>query len=654
MNPLEGLNASQLRAVTTRGSVDILGGPGCGKTRVIAARAAFIIQERVYAPEQIVALTYTRSMAGDLTRRIRAFLPALTCPACGGSGAGTIGTCGTCMGSGKVKQTMPLVGTLHSLAARWIKAALAGEIAGGDEVRALGWVKGDSFGIALPEDVKELLAKLKTSRTSQGKLREGLSLCGPGLEERPPHAAVRLALASESLVRYDDLMTMLKAVVEAAPLHDIPHLRDRHPCLFVDEAHDLTPMHWSIIDAWAPSALTTVGDDAQRIFGFLLGDDDIDLDNRFMMKMRSSDGVVRLGENYRSSPHIVRDGEMVRDALVEDGAASPLSAIPKHDPVWARPAYITHDDEGLAPAVIDAVNAAIGGPVAWGGRAPDRVAVLARTWAELETAGVFLLEAGLPAVPPVDSRRWWRETHAGRVAVALAQMGARGGRSSRLQVERVLEALGHTSPAEVYRHALARAAEEGTRLARQLDDGVAGAGLPDRWWAKALSIETLAQLVDVMESLRPFLGATVEGARSAVHALGPGEGEVDEELTRATSLHDLLTWLTSGDADARTAPAGHITLTTFHGAKGLEWDAVIILGACEGRMPSVRDRGEAQVHEVSRALYVGMTRPRESLCVLIPTEHAGHPREATRWLRNSVLKTTSATKGRRARDSSAP
>jgi len=67
-------------------------------------------------------------------------------------------------------------------------------------------------------------------------------------------------------------------------------------------------------------------------------------------------------------------------------------------------------------------------------------------------------------------------------------------------------------------------------------------------------------------------------------------------------------------ATVQHAPSGAgVTLTTLHGAKGLEWDAVALVGIHEGGVPFVLAETDAQIAEERRLLYVGVTRAREHL-----------------------------------------
>ncbi len=67
-------------------------------------------------------------------------------------------------------------------------------------------------------------------------------------------------------------------------------------------------------------------------------------------------------------------------------------------------------------------------------------------------------------------------------------------------------------------------------------------------------------------------------------------------------------------AAVQHAPSGAgVTLTTLHGAKGLEWDAVALVGIHDGGVPFVLAETDEQLAEERRLLYVGVTRAREHL-----------------------------------------
>ena len=75
-NLLENLNKEQLEAVTHReGPLLIVAGAGTGKTTVITQRIAWLIEQGIAKPDQILALTFTDKAAGEMEERVDLLLP---------------------------------------------------------------------------------------------------------------------------------------------------------------------------------------------------------------------------------------------------------------------------------------------------------------------------------------------------------------------------------------------------------------------------------------------------------------------------------------------------------------------------------------------------------------------------------------------------
>jgi DNA helicase-2/ATP-dependent DNA helicase PcrA len=93
--------------------------------------------------------------------------------------------------------------------------------------------------------------------------------------------------------------------------------------------------------------------------------------------------------------------------------------------------------------------------------------------------------------------------------------------------------------------------------------------------------------------------------------------ELAEEFAAAVPDADLPRFCAELDvrAEAQHPPTVEgVTLASLHASKGLEWDAVFLVGLVEGTMPiQYADGDEAKVEEERRLLYVGVTRAREHL-----------------------------------------
>ena len=70
---------------------------------------------------------------------------------------------------------------------------------------------------------------------------------------------------------------------------------------------------------------------------------------------------------------------------------------------------------------------------------------------------------------------------------------------------------------------------------------------------------------------------------------------------------------TSGPPPSTPPPSQGVTLASLHAAKGLEWDAVFLVGLTEGMMPITYAKTDEQIEEERRLLYVGVTRARASI-----------------------------------------
>src|SRR5205807_6529793 len=87
-------------------------------------------------------------------------------------------------------------------------------------------------------------------------------------------------------------------------------------------------------------------------------------------------------------------------------------------------------------------------------------------------------------------------------------------------------------------------------------------------------------------------------------------------------------------AAQHTPKVDGVTLASLHAAKGLEWDAVFLVGLVEGMLPVGYARTDEQVEEERRLLYVGITRAREWLWLSWPASRSpgGRARRPSRFL----------------------
>jgi DNA helicase II / ATP-dependent DNA helicase PcrA len=75
-NLLKNLNKEQLTAVShTAGPLLIVAGAGTGKTTVITRKIAYLIEQKIAKPNEILALTFTEKAAGEMQERVDLLMP---------------------------------------------------------------------------------------------------------------------------------------------------------------------------------------------------------------------------------------------------------------------------------------------------------------------------------------------------------------------------------------------------------------------------------------------------------------------------------------------------------------------------------------------------------------------------------------------------
>ena len=365
------------------------------------------------------------------------------------------------------------------------------------------------------------------------------------------------ARADTPLLDFDDLLLHTAAAIEN-DAGVAEEFRDRYRCFVVDEYQDVTPLQQRVLSAWLGNRddLTVVGDANQTIYSFTGATPRYLLD----FSRRFPDAtVVRLERDYRSTPQVVSLANRVIAAARGRVAGSRLHLVGQRDP-GPEPVFNEYPDEvaeaaAVAGAIKKLVNAGI---------EPAEIAVLYRINAQSEVYEEALTEAG----------------------VAFQVRGGEGF-FSRQEIRQALLALQRSADREVGAEAdlsaTVRALLEPLGLTAQAPAGT-------RAWERWEALRALAELVDEEVALRPGLDLS---------------GLVAELRVRA---------------DARHAPAVQgVTLASLHAAKGLEWDAVFLVGLADGTLPIshalAHGPDSEAVDEERRLFYVGITSARVHLAL---------------------------------------
>ncbi|MEV0946097.1 ATP-dependent DNA helicase UvrD2 [Rhodococcus sp. NPDC049939] len=397
------------------------------------------------------------------------------------------------------------------------------------------------------------------------------------------------------LLDFDDLLLHTAAALEESSAV-AEEFRDRYRCFVVDEYQDVTPLQQRLLDAWLGDRddLTVVGDANQTIYSFTGATPRylLDFSRRFPEAT-----VVRLERDYRSTPEVVSMANRVIGAARGRIAGTRLQLIGQRDS-GPEPSFAEFGDE---PAEAAGVAGEIKRLIAAGTPAAE-IAVLYRINAQSEVHEQALTRLGIP-------------------------YQVRGGE-------------GFFTRTEV-RQALSKLSEAAGR-----DD------LPD---AVGADVVTLVRAVLVPLGLTDAEPAGAQARErwsslSALVALSEEQLAQDPALTLEGLLRELRL-----RAEARHPPVVQgVTLASLHAAKGLEWDAVFLVGLTDGTLPIQHVLGDANsgnddaaVEEERRLLYVGVTRAREYLQMswaLSRTEGGRKSRRRSRFLHGLIPDDSPASK----------
>ena len=364
---LGGLTPAQLEAVTTDGQpLCILAGAGSGKTRVLTRRIAWRVSQGSALASHVLALTFTRRAADELSSRL--------------AGLGV--------------RDQVAAGTFHAIAYAQLRRRWADS---GERPPALLDRKTRVLGRLLPArrspsdpgplEVAGEIEWAQARMVSPAGYADSVLAAG----RKPPMPAAAVAAIYERyqqektrqhLVDFDDLLLECARAMETDPAFAATQRwRFRH--LFVDEFQDVNPLQFRLLEAWRDTRddLCVVGDPRQAIYSWNGADPQYltDFAGRF-----SGATVVHLDENHRSSPQVVA----VANAVLDGIGGHPLRAPGADGPLPTVTAYASDGEE--ARSVVRALRRR-GGPGRW-----SDLAVLARTHAQLVVFEDLLKTAGIP------------------------------------------------------------------------------------------------------------------------------------------------------------------------------------------------------------------------------------------------------------------
>ena len=604
MNYLDKLNPEQRAAVEqTQGPLLVLAGAGSGKTRVLTCRIAHLIDSGVPA-WKILAITFTNKAAREMVERVDAL-----------SGE-----------SGKDAW----VSTFHSCCARILrrdieKLGYKREFAIYDEDDRMTVIKGVAKSLELSDKEfppKAIKAAISDAKNRMLTPREWLKDAGDNFRNRKlceAYEKYEAQLRSNNALDFDDLLIKtLELLSEHPPV--LQYYQDKFDYVLVDEYQDTNIAQYQFVRLMAGGKrnLCVVGDDDQSIYGWR----GADIRNILEFEKDFPDcKVIKLEQNYRSTANIL---DAANQVIAHNAGRKEKALWTQCDPGDKVGLYHAMDERDEA-----AFAALMSKKLISQGVRPGEIAVLYRTNAQSRVLEEAFVRAGVPNRIYGGQRFYDRKEVKDLIAYMRALVNPDDDVSVRRIINEPKRGIGDSTV-----EALATYAGENelSLMAAALDSE--GAGLSSR--AQRLVggfADLMVELTEAMYtmSITEFTEALIEKT-GYVKALE--ESKTEENQTRIENIRELEGAVTEfaklnpegtltdflenvaliTDVDNLNQTSGAVTLMTLHSAKGLEFDAVFLVGMEEGVFPLSRALfDETALEEERRLAYVGITRAKKKL-----------------------------------------
>ncbi|TVP71795.1 MAG: DNA helicase II [Rhodobacteraceae bacterium] len=625
---LDGLNLAQRQAVETLdGPVLMLAGAGTGKTKALTARIAHLLNTGRAYPSGILAVTFTNKAAREMKLRVGAYM-------------------------GEAVEGMPWLGTFHSISAKLLRrhAELVGLksnftiLDSDDQLRLL-----KQLIAAANIDDKRWPARLLASIIDQWKNRAWRADQVPSSEASAfnnrgteLYAAYQERLKTLNACDFGDLLLHCVTIFQS---HGdvLESYQKRFRYILVDEYQDTNVAQylWLRLLAEGHRNICCVGDDDQSIYGWRGAEVGNIL--RFERDFPGA-AVVRLEQNYRSTPHILaaaseviagNEDRLGKTLWTEARAGEKVRLIGHWDGeeearwIGEQIEDLTRGTRGLEPFSL------------------DQMAVLVRASHQMRAFEDRFLTIGLP-YRVIGGPRFYERME---IRDALAYFRLAVSPADDLAFERIVNTpkrgLGDKAQQMIQRIARAKDVSLVAGAAIALEQGdIKGKGAGQlraliegiARWHSAVGTTGLAEAEDdLIEVIRPEAGALnhIELAEQILEESGytemwlndktpeaPGRLDNLKELIKALENFENLqgflehiALIMDNDSDAGEAK---VSIMTLHGAKGLEFPVVFLPGWEDGLFPSQRSMDETGLkglEEERRLAYVGITRA-EQICTI--------------------------------------
>jgi len=604
----DSLNPQQLQSVChVEGPLIVVAGAGSGKTRVITTRIARLIKGRGIAPERILAITFTNKAAAEMKERVRKILGHT--------------------------DSSPWISTFHAFCLRILRRHIAslgfpGDFVIYDSQDQLSLVKQCMKKMSMnaeafpPKSILNHISGFKNDFLFPKDIdRDSLSF-GNKLKAAEVYAVYQEGLKKNNALDFDDLLMwtvrLLREVGEVSALYN-----DRFQFILVDEFQDTNRTQYQLLRLLSKTHhnICVVGDDDQSIYRWR----GANLENLLHFeKDYPGTTVIKLEENYRSTQNILKAaGGVVKENL----SRKPKTLWTKNiagDPIVY---YRAEDEVDEARNVCQRILRLNRDK----GISFNDMTVLYRTNAQSRVMEDGLRREGIQHQVFGGLKFYARKEVKDILSYLRVMLNPEDSVALKRIVNLPARGIGKTSLDKV------EAFCEQSKIPLMQ-------GLRQVQANRLLSTAVTKKIAGFVEMMDAFHALNQSGSpvdvvreiivRSGYEAMLEKENTIEsrsrrenlQELCSAveqsveTQGHSLQEFLDStaliADLDSLEDSRGVLPLMTLHTCKGLEFDAVFIIGMEDGLLPHGSSMSDpAEYEEERRLCYVGFTRARKMLFV---------------------------------------
>ena len=594
------LNEQQREVVLAGdGPILVIAGAGSGKTRTLTYRVARLLESGV-PPSQILLLTFTNKAAREMLRRVETLVSPLERRVVGGTFHH--------VGHLVLRRAAPLVGYASNFTildredARDLLDDLAGQVRAVDEYRR--FPKGDV-----------LLEILSYARNASLPVERVIAEKHPAFAEIQDlivqtckrYAARKREL---NLMDFDDLLAFWhEAICRSEEELELERRQWRY--ILVDEYQDTNLLQSEIVERIAGEAgnLMVVGDDSQSIYSFRGARFENILE---FPKRHPSARVFKLEVNYRSTPEILA----LANSSIRQNRRQFEKTLRAVRPSGVLPEVVAAGDAGEQARFVAQQVLALHDE----GLELREIAVLYRAQYQSMELQMELTRLRIPFVVR-SGLRFFEQAHVKDVAAYLKIVANPRDELAWKRVLKHVPKVGKATAEKVWRllerDAEAEVPERLPKAARRGWESLRGLLERLRGLRKAPA-EMIRAVLDggyeaYLESAYANAAARMDDLRRlADFALRYADVEgflAELALSSGVAGQDALDVEDAADA---------VVLSTVHQAKGLEWRAVFVLWAADGKFPDARALKEGGEEEERRLFYVAATRAKDRLAFVYP------------------------------------